>query len=196
MAHVIQLSLKSLLATIKGNPENEQVDIVWSDDRLGAIKASHIDIANTLTKARTLAIYINASSQRKDAFTNLQNRATPLALIQDVKTRWNSTYLMLQRAKRLRSTLDIYCLAHKVDKMKLNSEEWRQIDYLLCLTKPFFKYTTSLSKTKDVTIHWVFKLYNELFRHLEASITQLRRKRSISRLLYSHFRLNFCLPLL
>jgi hypothetical protein len=81
MAHVIQLSLKSLLATIKGNPENEQVDIVWSDDRLVAIKANHIDIANTLTKARTFAIYINASSQRKDAFIKLQNRATLLVLI-------------------------------------------------------------------------------------------------------------------
>ncbi|EED11869.1 hypothetical protein TSTA_110490 [Talaromyces stipitatus ATCC 10500] len=36
---------------------------------------------------------------------------------------------------------------------------------------------TLLSKSKDVTIHWVFKVYNKLFDHLEKSIRQLRRKR-------------------
>lgn len=129
-----------------------------------------MDIANTLTKARTIAIYINASSQRKDAFTKLQNRATPLVLIQDVKTRWNSTYLMLERARWLRSTLDMYCLADKLDKMKLNAEEWRQIDYLLCLTKPFFEYTTSFSRTKDVTIHWCL---NSTISYFDTSKPQL-----------------------
>jgi hypothetical protein len=61
--------------------------------------------------------------------------------------------------------------------MLLNNEEWRQIDYLLCITEPFFDYTTELSKTKEVTTHLVFKLYNALFEHLEKSIGQLKKKR-------------------
>ena len=36
----------------------------------------------------------------------------------------------------------------------------------------------TLSKTKDVTIHSVFGIYNKLFEHLETSIQQLQRKRS------------------
>jgi hypothetical protein len=59
----------------------------------------------------------------------------------------------------------------------ISSEEWRQIDYLLCLTKPFFDFTTVLSKTKDITIYSVFGVYNKLFNHLKALIRQLRRKK-------------------
>lgn len=51
----------------------------------------------------------------------------------------------------------------------LDPEEWRQIEYLLWITQPFFKFTTALSKTKDVTIHSVFGIYNKLFEHLETS---------------------------
>ena len=74
--------------------------------------------------------------------------------LQDVKTRWNSTFLMLRRAKRLRSF------------------------FLLFITQPFFDFTVELSKTRDATIHHVFLIYNKLFEHLELSITQLTRKKT------------------
>lgn len=60
----------------------------------------------------------------------------------------------------------------------LTEDEWKQIDYLLSITQPFFNFTTVLSKTKDVTIHIVFSIYNQLFDHLERSIDQLRRKKA------------------
>ncbi|KAH1509884.1 hypothetical protein KXX18_000885, partial [Aspergillus fumigatus] len=40
----------------------------------------------------------------------------------------------------------------------------------------FFDYTTQLSKTRDVTAHYVIKIYNKLFEHLEQSMKQLRQK--------------------
>jgi hypothetical protein len=58
----------------------------------------------------------------------------------------------------------------------LDSDEWRQIDYLLWITQPFFDFTLELSKTKDATTHHVFMIYNKLFEHIERSICQLRRK--------------------
>ena len=84
---------------------------------------------------------------------------------------------MLHRAKRLSLIFDNYCEQHDQLRFKLNKDEWRQIDYLLCLTKPFYKFTTVLSKTKDVTIHNVFRVYNRLFDHFDASIRQLERKK-------------------
>ena len=60
--------------------------------------------------------------------------------------------------------------------MLLSEEEWCQIDYLLYITEPFFYYTTKLLKTRDVTIHLVFKIYNVLFEHLEQLTKQLRQK--------------------
>jgi hypothetical protein len=84
---------------------------------------------------------------------------------------------MLRRAKRLRSDLDRFCDEYEAIHLKMTSDEWRQVDYLLCITQPFFKFTTALSMTKDITIHNVFRIYNQLFTHLEGSIRQLTRKK-------------------
>lgn len=84
---------------------------------------------------------------------------------------------MLGRAKRLQKTFKRYCQTHGYPQFRLDKEEWRQVDYLLCITQPFFKFTTALSKSKDITIHLIFSIYNKLFSHLEASEEQLRRKR-------------------
>lgn len=79
---------------------------------------------------------------------------------------------MLRRAKRLQSIFNTFCSEYGLGDLMLDQEEWRQIGYLLWITQPF-KFTTSLSKTKDITIHIVFEIYNNLFDHLEKSIHQL-----------------------
>jgi hypothetical protein len=132
------------------------------------------EISSTLKKVRFLAIYINASPQRREAFNNLQLDEPKLVPIQDVRTQWNSTFLILRRAKRLRPVFAPFCADYNCEEMLLSIEEWRQVDYLLCITEPFFLYTTELSKTRDVTSHLVFKIYNVLFDHLEKSISQLQ----------------------
>jgi hypothetical protein len=84
---------------------------------------------------------------------------------------------MLQRAKRLSKAYDEYCSEHNYPQFKLDTEEWRQVDYLLCITQPFHQWTTAISKIKDVTIHQIFRIYNKLFDHFDFSISQLKRKR-------------------
>lgn len=54
--------------------------------------------------------------------------------------------------------------------------EWRQVNYLLQLTKPFFQFTMALMKTRDVTIHSVFFVYRKLLEHIERSNQYLRKK--------------------
>jgi hypothetical protein len=84
---------------------------------------------------------------------------------------------MLQWTKRLLSVYDKYCIEYDQSQFKLNKKEWRQINYLLNITYPFYKWTTGLSKIKNITIHNVFRVYNKLFDHFETSIRQLERKR-------------------
>jgi hypothetical protein len=84
---------------------------------------------------------------------------------------------MLRCAKRLQAFFILFCEEYDCKEMLLDSEDWRQIDYLLCLTEVFFEYTQALSKTQDVTVYLVFRIYNALFVHLEESMKQLRRKR-------------------
>ena len=128
-------------------------------------------------QVRNLAIYINASPQRRESFYNLQKEELRLIPIQDVRTRWNSMFLMLRRAKRLQLTFNNFCSQYNQDHFALSQEEWRQIKYLLQITQPFFKFTTLLSKTKDISIHLVFSIYNKLFNHLKKLISALRRKK-------------------
>lgn len=107
---------------------------------------------------RSLAVFINASPQRRDAFSSLQLDGKTLLPIQDVRTRWNSTFLMLRPAKRLQSTINEYCSKNEYTQFTLDADEWRQIDYLIYLTQPFFDYTMALSRTKHVTVHEIFDI--------------------------------------
>ncbi|KAJ5522962.1 hypothetical protein N7513_012065 [Penicillium frequentans] len=185
LAHVIQLSLNQLLDRLKAVPLNDAAETTWTDrqDTLARANANVQcrEISHTLNKVRYLAIYIRGSPQRRDSFAAVQSRAPGQALmpIQDVRTRWNSTFLMLRRAKRLRVFITKYCDQFNCKDFVLDDDQWRQIDYLLCLTKPFFDYTLALSKTRDVTSHLVFQIYNLLFEHIERSKIQLQRKRVV-----------------
>jgi hypothetical protein len=151
LAHVIQLSLNQLLNRIKAVPLNDLAVTKWTEkqSRLAQVNAQHQgkEISYTLNKVRYLAIYVNASPQRRETFYNLQTSSVKLVPIQDVRTRWNSTFLMLRRAKRLRAIFALFCAEYDCKEMLLQDEEWRQVDYLLCITEPFFDYTTQLSKT-------------------------------------------------
>lgn len=51
--------------------------------------------------------------------------------------------------------------------MLLSDKEWRQTDYLVCITEPFFLYTIELAKSRDVISHLDLKIYNILFNHLK-----------------------------
>ncbi|KAJ5117352.1 hypothetical protein N7448_010984 [Penicillium atrosanguineum] len=179
LAHVIQLSLNQLLGKMKAAPVNNEAEVDWSDERAHSLhsRRSKREIVDTLNKVRNLAIFVNASPQRREAFLSLQTEEPRLIPIQDVRTRWNSTFLMLGHAKRLQSTFNLYCTTHEYPQFQLDKEEWRQIEYLLCITEPFFKFTTALSKSKDITVHLIFGVYNKLFTHLEASEKQLVRKK-------------------
>ncbi|KAL3258479.1 hypothetical protein ABHI18_006016 [Aspergillus niger] len=178
MAHVIQLCLKQLLGHIKAAPKNDEVSTLWSDSQASFLKDSADcgDVAHTLTKVRSLAVFVNASPQRRDAFIALQPVHDQLFPLQDVQTRWNSTFLMLRRARKLRNCIDRYCTDHDYVQFKISDTEWRQIDYLLQLTKPFFQFTMALMKTRDVTIHSVFLVYRKLLEHIEKSTRSLSRK--------------------
>jgi hypothetical protein len=83
---------------------------------------------------------------------------------------------MLERAKKLQRVFSQYCTAHQYVQFKLDQQEWRQVEYLLLITKPFFHYTKILSKTQDITVHSIFSIYNKLFGHLEDMEELLDRK--------------------
>jgi hypothetical protein len=84
---------------------------------------------------------------------------------------------MLRRARKLRAIFLAFSDEWERPDLVLDNEEWRQIDYLLHITHPFYEFTTELSRTRDVTVHYTFKMYNLLFDHIDGCIRQLTRKR-------------------
>ncbi|KAG0152996.1 hypothetical protein PDIDSM_1955 [Penicillium digitatum] len=159
LAHVIQLSLNQLLARIKAVPLNESAETRWTEkqSRLAQENAKQSQISSTLNKVRYLAIYVNASPQRRETFYNLQTTNIKIVPIQDVKTRWNSTFLMLRRAKRLRAIFSLFCTEYDCEDA---TQRARVAYQRLEMSLP----TMCLRSTTNCF-------------HLERSQAQLRRKR-------------------
>lgn len=124
-------------------------------------------------------IKINASHQRRERFHACQQRKRPLNLVQDVKTRWNSTLRMMKRARKLREALSRYATECPNDKIyTFSEEEWRHVDYLIDILHPFKIFTEAIGRVESgPTVHMVFEVYNQLFSHMEDNIRLLKRKR-------------------
>src|SRR6266511_4188571 len=86
LAHIINLTVQEILKNIKaGDAQEEQEDDV------------NVEI---IPKLRLLIVKIRSSPQQKEKFARRCKffSIQSLNVILDVKTRWNSTYLMLDRA--------------------------------------------------------------------------------------------------
>ena len=93
---MINLTTQEILKFIKAGEAQDENTI------LEEISEGFIDI---IPKLRKLIVKIRSSPQRRTRFSRQCeiHHNEPLNLILDVKTRWNSTYLMLERAKKLRN---------------------------------------------------------------------------------------------
>jgi hypothetical protein len=91
-------------------------------------------------------------------------------MVQDIHTRWDSTYLMAIRALLLRNDLNQWVLESdntKLQQLTISDLEWKQVEYVLAILYPFWKYTQAVSVSRGITIHRAWQVYNKLFQHLE-----------------------------
>ena len=94
MEHVLQLAVKNV------------IDLVEEGEKDSSSK--FFFIARTLTKCRKIVTSFNHSSQLNDLLEESQmrqgvERNHVLHLVQDVKTRWHSTFLIAERMLKLHS---------------------------------------------------------------------------------------------
>ena len=129
------------------------VDAVFAQDLLGKI----------IRKCRVLCTYLHNSACGTAVFRKKQTEVygIPLSqakqLIGDVRTRWNSSYLMLLRIQTLREALEAFMLEEAElptstsswsEAKSLDANEWACIDRMVVLLEPFFKYTEIMSANK------------------------------------------------
>ena len=126
--------------------------------------------------------FVLASPKQRGLFYGIleEQHMNKVMLLLDCKTRWNSTFLMLRRALRLRPIIEAFLDLRSTAPIRhfaLNQEEWRQLEYLCDLLSPFYLMTATLSELEGPTVHQVFDVYGTLFEHIEYSAGKLQRKR-------------------
>lgn len=103
MAHVINLVVQDILQNINLVPSEESLSMDGEDEAEDSeIQGDRLsDIAS---KLRRLIVKLRSSPQRREKFERQCEVANipPKRVLLDVKTRWNSTYDMFERALELR----------------------------------------------------------------------------------------------
>ncbi len=103
-----------------------------------------------------------------------------LRLLQDVKTRWNSTYLMLVCFIRQHQNIDKLwgrtSADRRVAQLKFNGTEWKKAEYLGELMKPYAMHGATLGAALQPTIDMVDERYINIFDHLDAKKEKLWQK--------------------
>lgn len=81
-----------------------------------------------------------------------------LKLKQDIRTRWNNTFFMLERLIKLKEPLTIVMITLKEAPSNLESQEWSIIEDMIPLLRPFNNLTVELSAKQYSTISKVIPL--------------------------------------
>ena len=72
----------------------------------------------------------------------------PLLLVQDIKTRWSSTFLMLQRLNVPKTAVQLYAGDHEITIPTAN--EWQLIEKILRLLQPFYEVTKKIGGEQSI----------------------------------------------
>lgn len=90
-------------------------------------------------------------------------------LILDVKTRWNSTFAMIQRAIKCRAALDAMAESDAMEKysLELTATQWRLMEEIAKVLHVFDTATLEMSKAESPTLPHVIPTYNLIMDEIE-----------------------------
>ncbi|EAQ87601.1 hypothetical protein CHGG_04220 [Chaetomium globosum CBS 148.51] len=133
---------------------------LWSDDEA---ELAHWRAKGPVGKLHNIVKFIRASPQRSEAFRQHAKEAQTsddyllseeptwdLGLKQDNSTRWNSTYLMIERAVRKRNDINSFILELDLesdgdkripDADKLTTDDWKALIEIKTILEPLYKLT-------------------------------------------------------
>jgi hypothetical protein len=104
-----------------------------------------------------------------------------LRMVGDIPIRWNSTYDMILRAMRIRFPLrdwldEMIMKDATYERLSLSNLDWKKLEYLIILLRPFAEYTSLIGNSRDATINHTWNVYNALFDHLDMIRDRFRHK--------------------
>lgn len=134
-------------------------------------------IEKALAHARRLVGHFAHSSKSVQALLDAQKAAnvTPLVLIQDVATRWNSQFLMIGRLLKLRIPVFAVLMNPECTKpseratLDLPDTAWKVLEDIYPLLDPFAKATELLSVEESPTSSQICVILQQLIKPLSPS---------------------------
>ena len=160
-------------------------------------------VTKAVATAKRLVGHFSHSALATQALHDHQRKMgvnRPLSLIQDVATRWNSTFLMVERLLKLR--VSIYGVLYQdgiissTDRAQFDLKDsvWKLLEDMLVVLEPFKEATEIFSSASKPTISSVYVVLNNMLPRLEAleldsgAISEL--KKTLSKTLMKRFKVN------
>lgn len=128
-------------------------------------------IDDILSKCKTVVSHFKHSSLAAAKLQVIQKQLhlKENKLIQEVSTRWNSKYYMIERLFEQKSSLNLYTSENpETDLPQLTNQEWRIIDGLINILEPMEASTRILSGDKYSTISLIIPLITGLIVSLKS----------------------------
>ncbi|XP_034529155.1 zinc finger BED domain-containing protein 1-like [Notolabrus celidotus] len=132
----------------------------------------HPVVSGIRAKARKLVGYFRSSTTAKEKLTQVQFHLgmEQKKLMQEVETRWNSTYLMLQRLVELREPVGAALAGLQHDLAFFTSDEFNIVTGCLALLSPFYDATVELSAEENVSASKIVPLLKMLEQMLQEEV--------------------------
>lgn len=126
------------------------------------------NVGQLLTDIRTVVKVIRSSTMRTEIFERYQklidSTKEPLKLKKECETRWNSTFLMLERVFRLKAPL-IESYLEIPDIAAVATIDWDSLEKTIEFLRPFFDVTNLISKEKYPTVSLISILLPKMLEH-------------------------------
>ena len=129
----------------------------------------------TFIKQRMVAVLITLTPGRRNEVVDCQTAKVRLAVlpIMDVKTLWNSTLELLERAYRLWEFSCEWLQNPKYAESRplfTTQDECTIVKYVMEVLRPFRYWTLWMSTRDTVTLHQVMRVYNDMFDHIDGML--------------------------
>ena len=166
IAHIMNLAVQAILKAVKiGKPQEEEELLEEIENEKGGVA-----IKDVASKLRKVIVKIRSSPQRSRRFAQqCEIAGLPVKnLILDIKTRWNSTFHMMERANELQPALEsIIAIEKDLRIYALTEIEWENIQDLISLLKIFERATKMVSSSKYPNLSASIPIYDWLMDKLE-----------------------------
>ncbi|RNA12013.1 zinc finger BED domain-containing RICESLEEPER 2-like [Brachionus plicatilis] len=131
-------------------------------------------VTDLVSKLRMVVKKIKKKSLKSDLKALcVLNREPELSVKLDVKTRWNSTFEIINCSLKIKKSISDLCLKQEFGLMtfNLNNQEWLSLSYVEQFLEPFKKATLDLS-SESLTFSHFYPIMEYLKKHLNKSLAK------------------------